>query len=82
MLRGSDDVSAVLRGEHVLRGSDDVSACFGDQKVNARLVSDVWKVGIECSEMRIRRDEVEGAVRRMLVSEEGKLMRESGINEG
>ncbi|XP_057751625.1 UDP-glucose iridoid glucosyltransferase-like [Arachis stenosperma] len=53
--------------------------CFGDQRVNARLVSNVWKVGIECSEMRIRRDEVEGAVRRMMVSEEGKLMRERAV---
>ncbi|KAL4326978.1 hypothetical protein S245_042475 [Arachis hypogaea] len=52
---------------------------FGDQRVNARLVSDVWKVGIECSEMRIRKDEVEGAVRRMMVSEEGKLMRERAV---
>ncbi|KAL4389256.1 hypothetical protein S245_006854 [Arachis hypogaea] len=53
--------------------------CFGDQRVNARLVSNVWKVGIECSEMRIKRDEVEGAVRRMMVSEEGKLMREKAV---
>ncbi|MED6120959.1 hypothetical protein PIB30_025585 [Stylosanthes scabra] len=53
--------------------------CFGDQRVNARLVSHVWKVGIDCSEMRIGREEVEGAVRRMMVSWEGKEMRERAV---
>ncbi|MED6217271.1 hypothetical protein PIB30_016084 [Stylosanthes scabra] len=53
--------------------------CFGDQRVNARLASHVWKVGIDCSEMRIGREEVEGAVRRMMVSWEGKEMRERAV---
>ncbi|KAL2328796.1 hypothetical protein Fmac_022223 [Flemingia macrophylla] len=46
---------------------------FGDQRVNARLLTQAWKVGLEWSNV-IERDEVEGAVRRLMVSEEGKEM--------
>nr|KYP35537.1 Cytokinin-N-glucosyltransferase 1 [Cajanus cajan] len=46
---------------------------FGDQGVNARLLSRVWKVGLEWSNV-IERNEVERAVRRLMVNEEGKEM--------
>ncbi|GAB4851564.1 hypothetical protein Ancab_030966 [Ancistrocladus abbreviatus] len=48
---------------------------FADQMVNARHVSDVWKVGIHL-ENGLERGEVENAVRRLMVEEEGKEMRE------
>ena len=47
--------------------------CFGDQGVNARLLTHVWKVGLEWSNV-IERDEIESAVRRVMVSPEGKKM--------
>nr|KYP35536.1 Cytokinin-N-glucosyltransferase 1 [Cajanus cajan] len=46
---------------------------FGDQRVNARLLSHVWKVGLEWSNV-IERNEIEGTVRRLMVNEEGKEM--------
>ncbi|TKY67398.1 UDP-glucose iridoid glucosyltransferase [Spatholobus suberectus] len=46
---------------------------FGDQRVNARLLSHVWKVGLEWSSV-MERDEIEGAVRRLMVNPEGKEM--------
>ncbi|GAB4851567.1 hypothetical protein Ancab_030969 [Ancistrocladus abbreviatus] len=48
---------------------------FADQMVNARHVSDVWKVGIHL-ENGLERGEVEKAVRRLMVEKEGKEMRE------
>ncbi|KAK7404525.1 hypothetical protein VNO78_05475 [Psophocarpus tetragonolobus] len=46
---------------------------FGDQRVNARLLSHVWKVGLEWSDI-MERDEIERAVRRLMVNQEGKEM--------
>lgn len=46
---------------------------FGDQRVNARLLSHVWKVGLEWSCV-MEKDEIEGAVRRLMVNPEGKEM--------
>jgi len=51
---------------------------FGDQKVNARLLSHVWKVGLEWSNV-MERDEIEGAVRRLMVNPEGKEMRQKAL---
>ncbi|KAL7124825.1 hypothetical protein ABFS83_14G074700 [Erythranthe nasuta] len=59
--------------------------CFADQKVNARYMTHVWKIGIElevidnsnknnCLEKRIER-----AVRTLMVSEQGKEMRKRAI---
>ncbi|TKY64929.1 UDP-glucose iridoid glucosyltransferase [Spatholobus suberectus] len=48
---------------------------FGDQRVNARLLSHVWKVGLEWSNV-MEREEIQGAVRRLMVNPEGKEMRQ------
>ncbi|GMH19079.1 hypothetical protein Nepgr_020920 [Nepenthes gracilis] len=48
--------------------------CFADQMVNARYVSDVWKVGIQL-ENGIGRGEVATAVRRLMAEEGGEEMR-------
>jgi hypothetical protein len=50
--------------------------CFVDQKVNTRYVSQVWKVGLEL-EGDLERDEIERAVKKLTVDEEGKAMKEN-----
>ncbi|KAL5055869.1 hypothetical protein RYX36_036551 [Vicia faba] len=51
---------------------------FGDQRVNARLLSHVWKVGLEwCNVME--RDEIEKVVRRLMVNQEGEELRKRAI---
>ncbi|OWM70006.1 hypothetical protein CDL15_Pgr025855 [Punica granatum] len=47
---------------------------FGDQRVNTRYVSDVWRVGIHL-ENRIERGEIQRTIRRLMGSEEGEEMR-------
>ncbi|KAJ4725689.1 UDP-glycosyltransferase [Melia azedarach] len=47
----------------------------GDQKVNARYLSHVWKVGLEL-ENEVQRGEVERAVRRLMVDKKGMEMRD------
>ncbi|CAI8616616.1 unnamed protein product [Vicia faba] len=48
---------------------------FGDQRVNVRLLSHVWKVGLEwCNVME--RDEIEKVVRTLMVNQEGEELRE------
>ena len=49
--------------------------CFGDQKVNARYVSDVWRIGVHL-ENRLDRVEIARAVRKLLVEAERQEMRE------
>jgi UDP:flavonoid glycosyltransferase YjiC (YdhE family) len=49
--------------------------CFGDQRVNARYVSHVWRVGLEL-ENGLERSEIEKAVRRLMADKEGEAMRE------
>lgn len=51
---------------------------FGDQRVNARLLSHVWRVGLEWSNV-IERGEIEGAVRRLMVNQEGKEMGQRAV---
>ncbi|XP_076948985.1 UDP-glycosyltransferase 76B1-like [Bidens hawaiensis] len=46
------------------------SPCFGDQLPNARYVSDVWKIGVEL-ENGFQREEIEKAIKRVMVDEEG-----------
>ncbi|XP_042511033.1 UDP-glycosyltransferase 76B1-like [Macadamia integrifolia] len=48
---------------------------FGDQMVNARYVSHVWKVGLHL-ENRLERGEIERNIRRLMVEKEGEEMRE------
>ncbi|KAL5733121.1 hypothetical protein ACOSQ2_032813 [Xanthoceras sorbifolium] len=49
--------------------------CFTDQRVNARYVSDVWRVGLQL-ENGIERGEIEKTIRRLMVEREGKEIRE------
>ncbi|XP_017984652.1 PREDICTED: UDP-glycosyltransferase 76C2 [Theobroma cacao] len=48
---------------------------FGDQKVNARYISHVWKVGVHL-EFKIERGEIEKAIKRLMVDAEGQEMRD------
>ncbi|KAM1253372.1 hypothetical protein ACFX2I_041430 [Malus domestica] len=52
--------------------------CFGDQMVNARYVSDVWKVGLQL-EHGIERGEVERTIRRLMVEEEGEEIKDRAL---
>ncbi|KAI9081916.1 hypothetical protein K1719_036178 [Acacia pycnantha] len=47
-------------------------ACFGDQRVNSRLVSHVWKVGVEwsCDDVVMDRREVEKAVTTLMADQQ------------
>lgn len=45
-----------------------------DQKVHARYLSQVWKIGLQL-ENEIERGEIERAVRKLMVDIEGKEMR-------
>ncbi|XP_074308191.1 UDP-glycosyltransferase 76B1-like [Silene latifolia] len=49
--------------------------CFGDQMINARYVTDVWKVGFRFED-QLRRDDVEKVIRRLMVDKEGQEMRQ------
>ncbi|XVF24003.1 hypothetical protein REPUB_Repub13aG0089200 [Reevesia pubescens] len=48
---------------------------FGDQKVNARYVSDVWRIGVHL-ENRLNRIEISRAVKKLFVEAEGHEMRD------
>ena len=50
--------------------------CFGDQKVNERYVSQVWRIGLEL-EGDMERGETERAVKKLMMDEEGKAIREN-----
>lgn len=50
------------------------SPCFGDQSTNARYVEAVWKVGLVL-ENGLEREEIERAIRRVMIDEEGKEMK-------
>ncbi|XP_022157906.1 UDP-glucose iridoid glucosyltransferase-like [Momordica charantia] len=51
----------------------------GDQKVNARYISCVWKVGLTLEDW-LERKEVERVIRRVMVEEDGREMRERGMD--
>ncbi|KAL4610707.1 hypothetical protein ACB092_08G070100 [Castanea dentata] len=53
--------------------------CFGDQRVNARYVSHVWRVGLELAN-ELERGEIEKAIRRLMAGKEGEAMRERAKN--
>jgi UDP:flavonoid glycosyltransferase YjiC (YdhE family) len=53
--------------------------CFGDQTVNARYVSHVWRLGLEL-EGDLERGEIERAIRKVMAEEEGEAMRERAKN--
>ncbi|CAH2073950.1 unnamed protein product [Thlaspi arvense] len=48
---------------------------FWDQMLNARFVSEIWMVGLHL-EYRIERNEIERAIRRLLLETEGEAIRE------
>ncbi|XWS74885.1 hypothetical protein CRYUN_Cryun01aG0036800 [Craigia yunnanensis] len=48
---------------------------FGDQKIDARYISHVWRVGVHL-EYKIERGEIERAIRRLMVEAEGQEMRD------
>ncbi|XWS28759.1 hypothetical protein CRYUN_Cryun25bG0098800 [Craigia yunnanensis] len=48
--------------------------CFGDQRVNARFVTHVWKVGLEMDNSLVS-IEIEKAIRRLMQDEEGHELR-------
>ncbi|XP_047944377.1 UDP-glycosyltransferase 76F1-like [Salvia hispanica] len=52
--------------------------CFTDQRVNARYVSHVWKVG-EQIEKELNRERIERAVRRLMEEREGEEVRERAL---
>lgn len=49
---------------------------FGDQRVNARYVTYVWKVGLQLECGSLERGEIEKGIRRLLVEKEGAELRE------
>ncbi|KAG5603036.1 hypothetical protein H5410_034406 [Solanum commersonii] len=49
--------------------------CFGDQNVNSRYASYVWKVGIV-----LERGEIERVVRKLMVSDEGEEIRQRAMD--
>ncbi|CBI31577.3 unnamed protein product, partial [Vitis vinifera] len=53
--------------------------CFSDQKVNARYVSQVWRVGVQL-ENGLKRGEIEGAIRRLMVEKSGQEIRDRCIS--
>ncbi|KAK2637470.1 hypothetical protein Ddye_032262 [Dipteronia dyeriana] len=50
--------------------------CFTDQRVNARYVSDVWRVGLQLENGNLERREIEKLIRRLMVEKEGEEIRE------
>lgn len=53
--------------------------CFGDQKVNARFVTHVWRVGLEMDNNLVS-TEIEKAITRLMVDEEGHELRHRVIS--
>lgn len=49
---------------------------FGDQHLNARVVSDVWKIGVGFEGGVIKKDEIVNALNVILGSKRGKTMKE------
>ncbi|KAJ0083743.1 hypothetical protein Patl1_31330 [Pistacia atlantica] len=49
--------------------------CFGDQKVNTRYISHVWRNGFEL-ENDLERGKIERAIKRLMVEKEGEEMRQ------
>lgn len=48
----------------------------GDQRVNARYVSDVWKIGIHLEYNKLERREIERAIKGLMVETKGQGMRQ------
>ncbi|CAN8254505.1 unnamed protein product [Cochlearia groenlandica] len=50
--------------------------CFTDQRVNARYIVDVWKVGMMLERRKIGKEEIVKVIRSVMVEEEGERLRE------
>ncbi|TXG74220.1 hypothetical protein EZV62_002799 [Acer yangbiense] len=52
---------------------------IGDQRICSRYISHVWRVGIEL-ENGLEREEIEKAIKRLMVEKQGEEMRERAVN--
>nr|AGU14094.1 UDP-glycosyltransferase [Cicer arietinum] len=52
---------------------------FGDQKINAKYVSDVWKVGVQLQN-KLETGEIEKAIRKLMLGDEANEIRENIMN--
>ena len=52
----------------------------GDQRGNARYISCVWRVGLTLEGHELKRNEVEKGIRKLMVEEEGRKMRERAMD--
>ncbi|TXG74239.1 hypothetical protein EZV62_002818 [Acer yangbiense] len=52
---------------------------FGDQRINSRYISHVWRVGIEL-ENGLEREEIEKAIKMLVVEKEGEEMKQRAAN--
>ncbi|CAJ2643950.1 unnamed protein product [Trifolium pratense] len=52
---------------------------FGDQKINAKYASDVWKVGLQL-ENKLERGEIEKVIRKLMLGDEANEIRENVMN--
>lgn len=48
--------------------------CFSDQKVHARYISRVWRIGLELED-EFERGEIERAVRKLMINSDGEEIR-------
>nr|BAH80314.1 UDP-glucose glucosyltransferase [Catharanthus roseus] len=53
--------------------------CFSDQRVNAMFLTHVWKIGILLDDP-LDRESIEKSIRRVMVDEEGKEIRENAMD--
>ncbi|KAK9913659.1 hypothetical protein M0R45_037469 [Rubus argutus] len=53
-------------------------SCFTDQMVNARYVSDVWKIGLQL-EQGAERGDIERMIRKLMLEQEGEEIRDRSL---
>lgn len=52
--------------------------CFGDQRINARFVSYIWRVGLELG-TELKSKNIEEGIKKIMTSKEAKEMRERAM---
>ncbi|KAJ6287783.1 hypothetical protein OIU77_001188, partial [Salix suchowensis] len=75
-VHGSEQVESLPDGFRAIVGEQ---PSFGDQKVTARYVSQVWRVGLHLED-ELERGEIESAIRRLMADKEGDEMRQRAMN--
>ncbi|XVF24002.1 hypothetical protein REPUB_Repub13aG0089100 [Reevesia pubescens] len=50
--------------------------CFTDQRVNARFVTEIWRVGLQLDQNRMERGEIEKTIKRIIKEKDGEKIRE------